>query len=70
MSTMWYVVRFSSDRLLILSKLIRPAPLDDMGVTIPDICGTPAHSINIYGGAEFLHTIAQAEFLFMRRRGE
>jgi len=49
---------------------MRPAPLDDMGVTIPDICGTPAHSINIYGGAEFLHTVAQAEFLFMRRRGE
>jgi hypothetical protein len=70
MSTMWYVVRFSCDCLLIPLKLMRPAPLDDIGVTIPDICGTSAHSTNIYGDAEYFHIIDQAEFLFMRRRGE
>ena len=52
------------------SKLMRPAPLDDMGVTIPDICGTSAHSTSTREGAEFLRIIDQVEFLFMRRRGE
>lgn len=67
-----YVVcgSFPSDRLLIPLKIMRPAPLDVMGVTIPDICGTSVHPINIYGDAESFHIIDQAEFLFMRRRGQ
>lgn len=67
---MWYVVRSSPNRLLIPSKIMRPAPLDDMGVTIPDIFGTSVHSTNTFDDAKSLHIIDQAEFLLMRRRGE
>jgi len=52
MSTMWYVIRSFLDSWLILPKIMRPAPLDDMGVTIPDVYGTSAHSTNIYDDAE------------------
>ena len=70
MSTMWYVVHSSLDRSLIPSKIMRPAPLDDMGVTIPDMCGSSAHSTNIREDTECIHIIDQVEFLFVRRRGE
>ena len=67
---MWYVVRSSPNCVLIPSKIMRPAPLDDMGVTIPDIFGTSAHSTITLEDAESLHIVDQARFLLMRRQGE
>lgn len=49
---------------------MRPVPLDDMGVTIPDIYGRTARSITIYEDAESLYIIGQATFLVMRGRGK
>ena len=49
---------------------MRPAPLDDMGVTIPDMDGKTAHSIINYEDAESLYIIDQMMFLIMRRRGK
>ena len=50
--------------------MMRPAPLDDMGVTIPDIYGTAAHSTNTFEDAKLFDIIDQVIFLLMRRRGE
>jgi len=51
-------------------KIMRPAPLDDIGITIPDIYGKSAHSINLYRDAESFYLIDEGEFLVIRRRGE
>ena len=51
-------------------KLMRPAPLDDLGITIPDMDGKTTHSINNYEDAEFLYIIDQTTFLIMRHRGK
>jgi len=58
------------DHLMIPSKIMRPAPLDDFGVTIPDFYGKSTHSINLYRDAESFYIIGQNEFLVMRRRGK
>lgn len=49
---------------------MRPAPLDDMGVTIPEKFGTSAQSTSTLEDAKSLHIVDQAKFLLMRRRGE
>jgi hypothetical protein len=51
-------------------KIMRPAPFEDMGVTIPDIFGKSTYSFDPYEGAEPLYITDQADFLVMRSRGE